>query len=130
MLDRRRNCYLISSSSRPLRLKSDFERTAQIKEFLDGFHESVKFVMPFRIHIADLQRFTEMGKGVQIVRGVRFPVALDVLDHLAPDRDLALNRKIQLSEIELADLMHVLKLKYFECEHKIARNPVLENTDT
>src|SRR5215469_6237414 len=71
-----------------------------------------------------------MSQRVQIVRGVGFAITLDILDHLAPDCEVTLNREIESGEIKLGNLIHIFKFKDFEGEHEITCSPIMGDADT
>src|SRR5579862_1528482 len=57
-----------------------------------------------------------MRERVDVVMSVGLPVALDVLDHLAPDAGVALDGKIHLLQIDGGYLANVLELENLELE--------------
>src|SRR5258708_21203028 len=80
----------------PRLIETYVELAREVEKFLDRFHEAVEFVVTVGIVIDDLQPLTEMRQRIDVVRGVGLSVALDVLDHLAPDGCVALDSEVEL----------------------------------
>src|SRR6266446_2025354 len=118
-------------SSQRLRawLEAYFDLAREIEEFLDRFHEAVQLVVTIRVVVNDFEPLAEMRERIDIVRRVSLAVALDIFDHLAPHPALALDFEIDLLEIDIRDLFHVLQIENFELQNKVAGFAVSADAD-
>src|SRR5579863_3674018 len=113
----------------PRLIETHVELARQIEKFLDRFYETVQLVVPVRIVVNNFQPLAKMRERVDIVRRVRFAVALDILDHLAPHPRVALDLEIDLLQIDRRHFADILEIENLELEHEVARLAVEPDAD-